>query len=196
MTKSNMYCSARPLIDTDYHRMGRKLVSPFDPAQVQPASYDVRLATRLLVAHADKVQTVDLREPLDTASMFDTFDMGPGGFKLWPGDVCLASTAETVSVPADMLCSVEGKSSLGRVWLSIHATAGFIDPGFTGKVTLEITNGSPWCIMLYPGMPIGQLRFFYLGVDVGKPYGSPGLGSHYQNAVSVEASAGFYNEKP
>jgi dCTP deaminase len=195
MTLSKMYGHARPLIDTDYKRCGRDLISPFDEARIQPASYDVTLGNKLLVPNPQKEEfDIDLRSGptqrgLKPSEAVIPLEMSELGFRVDPGGCVLAATAEMVTCPADMICSVDGKSTLGRCFIAIHATAGFIDPGFVGVVTLEITNHSPWAFWLYPGMPIGQLRFHWLNMQVERPYGSPGLGSHYQGALSVAPAA-------
>ncbi len=199
MTLSKMYGHARPLIDTDYKRVGKDLISPFDEARIQPASYDVTLGNKLLVPKlttwAQKTmpagglrREIDLRadKPRD---FVEEHVLSDKGYRLDPGECVLAATSEMVTCPADMICSVDGKSTLGRCFLAIHATAGFIDPGFIGVVTLEITNHGPWGFVLYPGLCIGQLRFHWLNMQVERPYGSPGLGSHYQGSLSVAPAA-------
>lgn len=194
MALSNMYGHARPLIDTDYHRIGSHLIQPFDPQRVQPASYDVTLDPKLLVPKLwgsghPKPPLVDLRNMKPSELMYEHM-ITEAGYELIPGACVLASTAEQICCPNDMLCSVDGKSTLGRCWIAIHATAGFIDPGYCGTVTLEITNHGPWSFMLYPGLRIGQLRFHWLAMEADRPYGSPGLGSHYQGSVGVRAAQG------
>lgn len=210
MNEANMYGAPRVLLDTDYDRIGPHLIQPFNPRRVQPASYDVTLDRKLLVPSGDPRATfsaeaalgvpssftVDLRHDAERswlnktpAELMHPWEMGDKGFHLTPGRSVLAATAERVTCPDDMICSVDGKSTLGRCWIAIHATAGFIDPGFKGVVTLEITNHGPWTFVLYPGMPIGQLRFQWLGQSVARPYGHPDLGSHYQDSDSVKAAA-------
>ena len=186
-----MFGTPRVLIDADYWRIGAHLISPFDSKQVQPASYDVTLGRRLLFPKYNPYPStrprIDLRitKPADLMVAEDMLD---SGMILQPRECVLGATAEKVTCPADMICSVDGKSTLGRCWIAIHATAGFIDPGFHGVVTLEITNHGPWSFVVYPGMRIGQLRFHWLGQSVVRPYGSPGLGSHYQDSESVKAA--------
>jgi dCTP deaminase len=189
MTLSNMYGPPRPLIDADYHRIGHHLLQPFDAARVQPASYDVTLGPKLLRPREPRPQgLLDLRSVRPAELMEE--DEVRDGYILRPNQCALVSTNELVSCPADMLCSVDGKSTLGRCFLAVHATAGFIDPGYIGVITLELTNHGPWDFVLYEGMPIAQLRFVWLGVLVDAPYGSPGLGSHYQLNTRVAAAAG------
>ena len=115
------------------------------------------------------------------------------GFVLHPGEFVLGSTLETVSLPDDLAARVEGKSSLGRLGLLTHATAGFVDPGFTGHVTLELSNVATLPIMLWPGMKIGQLAFFRLSSSSENPYGSERYGSHYQGQRGPTASRSFQN---
>ena len=112
---------------------------------------------------------------------------------LHPGEFVLGSTWETVSLPDDLAARVEGKSSLGRLGLLTHATAGFVDPGFSGHVTLELSNVATLPIMLYPGMKIGQLCFFRLSSPAESPYGSAAYGSHYQGQRGPTASRSFKN---
>lgn len=192
-----MYGAARFLIDADYHRIGPHLIQPFDPARVQPASYDVTLGTRLLRPRLDiqynahaftSFPEIDLRRTKPAELMEEEAITEEHGYILRPGHCALVSTAEQICCPNDMLCSVDGKSTIGRCFVAIHATAGFIDPGYCGAITLELVNHAPWNFMLRPGMCIGQLRFHWLGSSVQRPYGSPGLGSHYQGSTSVRAA--------
>lgn len=189
---SNMYGQARALVDADYHRIGSHLIQPFDPAQVQPASYDVTLAPKILRPRHAKEAASRLLDLRDTrpADMMVEDTIGPHGYILLPGTCALVSTKEQVACPADMICSVDGKSTLGRCFLAIHVTAGFIDPGYCGAVTLELVNHGPWDFVLYEGMAIGQLRFTWLGVRADRPYGSPGLNSHYQGSIDVRPAEG------
>ncbi len=196
MNDSNMYGHPRCLIDADYKRIGAHLIQPFDPARVQPASFDVTLGAELLVPKLTSSQAmapligglgrghrIDLRvdKPGDHMSRVALEE----GYTLTQHQAVLAATQEQVRCPNDMICSVEGKSTLARCFITCHVTAGFIDPGYCGAVTLEIVNHGPWDFVLYPGMAIAQLRFHWLGVTPDRPYGSPGLGSHYQGSTSV-----------
>ncbi len=114
-------------------------------------------------------------------------------FILHPGEFVLGSILETVTLPDDVAARVEGKSSLGRLGLLTHATAGFVDPGFSGHVTLELSNVATLPIKLWPGMKVGQLCFFRLSSPVEKPYGSDAYGSHYQGQRGPTASRSFRN---
>ena len=195
MTLSNIYGAARVLIDADYQRIGAHLIQPFNVEQVQPASYDVMLSDQILIPKSpdkpiglfSKFERIDLRTSVPESHM-KPWVMKEDGWLMRPGECVLAATVEQVRCPSDMICSVDGRSTLGRCFLAIHATAGFIDPGYCGAITLEIMNHGPWEFRLYPGLRIGQLRFHWLGVEVDRPYGSPGLGSHYQGSTSVRAA--------
>jgi dCTP deaminase len=190
MPLSNMYGPPRVLVDSDYHAIGKHLITPFDPERVQPASYDVTLGPKLLTPWGTKAaappQELDLRIT-KPASLMVPFDIGDG-YVLHPRQCALAATAEQIHCPSDMVCHVDGKSTLGRCFLAVHVTAGFVDPGFVGVVTLELVNHSPWDFVLYEGMKIGQLRFHWLAKEASRPYGSPGLGSHYQGSLQVRAA--------
>lgn len=190
MTLSNMYGAPRVLVDSDYQSMGKHLITPFDPERVQPASYDVTLGPKLLTPIHRVVSgmqpELDLRIT-KPASLMRSVDIGDG-YVLRPGQCALAATAEQINCPSDMVCHVDGKSTLGRCFIAVHVTAGFVDPGFVGVVTLELVNHSPWGFVLYEGMKIGQLRFHWLAKEASRPYGSPGLGSHYQGSLGVRAA--------
>ena len=189
MSLSNMYGQARVLVDSDYHRIGAHLIQPFDSSRVQPASYDVTLGSRILRPKADTHHDrLDLRT-MKPGELMEEDDIGDE-YILRPGSCALVATAEQIACPADMICSVDGKSTLGRCFLAVHVTAGFVDAGYCGAVTLELVNHGPWNFVLYSGMAIGQLRFTWLAVRVDKPYGSPGLDSHYQGSIDVRAAEG------
>ncbi len=165
------------------------LVRPLRPENVQPASIDLTLGATLLVpqklVHG---AIVDLRRGRP-GEYFDRVRVGRL-YVLRPGAAVLGATAETVCVPRDLVARVEGKSSLGRVFLAVHVTAGFVDPGFEGEVTLEIVNHGPLAITLYEGMAIAQINFARLCCPSLRPYGSPGLGSHYQGQSGPTAATG------
>ena len=158
---------------------GRLGIDPFDDALVQPSSVDVRLDSLFRVfnntryTHIDPAQRQD-----DLTSLVEPEDGEP--FVLHPGEFVLGSTLEVVSIPDDLAARLEGKSSLGRLGLLIHSTAGFIDPGFDGHVTLELSNVANLPITIYPGMKIGQLSFVQMSEPAETPYGSGALGSKYQ----------------
>jgi dCTP deaminase len=158
---------------------GRIGVDPFDPRCVQPASVDIRLDHRFRVFRSSRHAFIDLAAPLDDVT--ELVDVEPKTrFILHPGEFVLGSTRERIRLPDDIVSRVEGKSSLGRLGLLIHSTAGFIDPGWDGHITLELSNVNTIPITLYPGMRIGQLSFFALSSPAEHPYGSPEAGSSYQ----------------
>ena len=186
---------------------GRVVLDPWDPTLVQPSSIDVRLDKYFRLFDNHRYPYIDpAQEQPDLTRLVEvggtTVPGGvavPGGaaateaFVLHPGEFVLASTLETVSLPDDLAARVEGKSSLGRLGLLTHATAGFVDPGFSGHVTLELSNVATLPIMLYPGMKIGQLCFFRLSSPAENPYGSAAYGSHYQGQRGPTASRSWQN---
>jgi dCTP deaminase len=172
---------------------GRIVIDPWDDAMVQPASVDVRLGDSFRVFHNYRVTAIDLREP--PRNLTEEI-VAPDGepFAIHPGEFVLGRTLETVEIPDDLVCRIEGKSSIGRLGLIVHATAGFVDPGFRGTLTLEITNFNSVPIVLRPGLPIAQLSFMGLDRPAEVPYGSPELGSHYHG--QVEATESRYGATP
>jgi dCTP deaminase len=166
---------------------GRIRVDPWDPALVQPASIDVRLGDSFRVFHNYRVSTIDLREP--PANLTEEVVVPHDeAFVIHPGEFCLGRTLEWVELPDDIVARVEGKSSLGRLGLIVHATAGFCDPGWKGTLTLEFNNLTRVPIKLYPGLLIAQLSFMTLDQPARRPYGSPELGSHYQGQRAATES--------
>lgn len=158
---------------------GRVRVDPFEPAMIQPASIDVRLDRWFRVFENHKYPFIDPAAEQPDLTREVTPD-GDEPFTLHPGEFVLASTFERVSLPDDLAARLEGKSSLGRLGLLTHSTAGFIDPGFTGHITLELSNVATLPILLYPGMKVGQLCFFRLSSPADNPYGQGADGSRYQ----------------
>ena len=159
---------------------GRVGIEPFEADLVQPSSVDVRLDRRFRVFNNQKYTHIDpsVRQDELTAP----FEVAPDEpFVLHPGEFVLASTLEVVTLPDDLAARLEGKSSLGRLGLLTHSTAGFIDPGFSGHVTLELSNVANLPITLWPGMKIGQLCLFRLSSPAEHPYGSEVNGSRYQD---------------
>ncbi len=156
---------------------------------MQPASYDLSLADEVLVPNRDHLGTgtVDLRRTFNP-SLLQRLKISGSDYVLFPGECLLASTVETLRVPNDLVARVEGKSSIGRLFLTAHVTAGFIDSGFVGQVTLEICNLGPWRVLLRPGMKIAQVNFTKLTQPCARPYGSSGLGSHYQGQQGPTAA--------
>lgn len=155
-----------------------------DIRDVQPASIDVHLGDRLMI-FLDKDE-IDPRQPQPDLVYVQELD--EEGMRIMPNEFLLGSTVETLTIDGTLACDFTGKSSLARLGLMVHVTAGYIDPGFSGKVTLEIKNLNRNPIRLYPGMKIGQFKFFRLDTTCLRPYGSPGLGSHYQGQSDVTAS--------
>lgn len=166
---------------------GRIRIDPYDPANVQPSSVDVRLGDSFRVFHNHRVSAIDLRNPPQNLTEEVRVDEGEP-FVIHPGEFCLGRTLEWVELPDDIVSRVEGKSSLGRLGLIVHATAGFVDPGWKGTLTLELNNLTRVPIKLYPGLLIAQLSFMALDRPAERPYGSPELGSHYQGQVAATES--------
>jgi dCTP deaminase len=166
---------------------GRIVIEPWDDSLVQPASVDLRLGDSFRVFENHKVTAIDLRNP--PTNLTKEVEVAEGEpFAIHPGEFVLGRTLERVEIPDDVVARIEGKSSLGRLGLIVHATAGFVDPGFTGTLTLEITNLTRVPIMLYAGLPIAQLSFMALDAPAQRPYGSRELGSHYQGQVAATES--------
>ncbi|TQJ49077.1 dCTP deaminase [Phycicoccus sp. SLBN-51] len=168
----------------------RVRLEPYDPAMIQPSSIDVRLDKFFRLFDNHKYPVIDPSQ--DQPDLTRLVEVDPSdGFVLHPGEFVLGSTLETVSLPDDLAARVEGKSSLGRLGLMTHATAGFVDPGFSGHVTLELSNVATLPIILWPGMKVGQLCFFRLTSPAENPYGSEKYGSHYQGQRGPTASRSF-----
>jgi dCTP deaminase len=166
---------------------GRIVVDPWEPSHVQPASVDLRLGDSFRVFDNHRITAIDLRDvPANLTSEVQVAADEP--FVIHPGEFCLGRTLEWVELPEDIVATVEGKSSLGRLGLIVHATAGFVDPGWKGTLTLELNNLTRVPIKLYPGLLIAQLSFMALDRAAERPYGSPELGSHYQGQVAATES--------
>ena len=177
------------LAEIDAKRVG---LEPFEPAMVQPSSIDVRLDRFFRVFENHKYPHIDPAS--DQPDL--TRQVEPEGdepFILHPGEFVLGSTFELISLPDDVAARLEGKSSLGRLGLLTHATAGFVDPGFSGHVTLELANVATLPIKLWPGMKIGQLCFFRLTSPAEQPYGSGASGSRYQGQRGPTPSKSYQN---
>ena len=154
-------------------------IDPYDPTLLQPSSVDVRVDRYFRVFHNARYPYIDVREPQeDLTELVEIDDETP--FILHPGEFVLGSTLERIRLPDDLVARLEGKSSLGRLGLLIHSTAGFVDPRWTGHVTLELSNVANPPISIYYGMKIGQLSFVQLSEPAAPPYGSDGLDSKYQ----------------
>ncbi|MFT3873212.1 MAG: dCTP deaminase [Nocardioides sp.] len=172
---------------------GRIELNPWDPAMLQPSSIDVRLDRFFRVFENHRYPHIDPAEDQSELTREVIVEGTEDPFILHPGEFALGSTYEVVSLPDDVAARVEGKSSLGRLGLLTHATAGFIDPGFTGHVTLELANVATLPIKLWPGMKIGQLCFFRLTSPAEHPYGSEKYGSRYQGQRGPTPSRSFQN---
>ena len=171
---------------------GRVVLDPWEPAMLQPSSIDVRLDKYFRLFDNHKYPYIDPAE--DQPDLTRLVEIAAGEpLILHPGEFVLGSILETVTLPDDVAARVEGKSSLGRLGLLTHATAGFVDPGFSGHVTLELSNVATLPIKLWPGMKVGQLCFFRLSSAVEKPYGADAYGSHYQGQRGPTASRSFKN---
>jgi dCTP deaminase len=166
---------------------GRLRIEPWDPGLVQPASVDLLLGGSFRVFHNHRTAAIDLRDPpTNLTELIEISD--DEAFVIHPGEFVLGVTREWVSLPDDIVARIEGKSSIGRLGLIVHATAGFVDPGFAGTLTLEITNLTRVPIKLWPGLPIAQLSFMGLDQAAERPYGHPDLGSHYHGQVEATES--------
>ncbi|MER7130802.1 dCTP deaminase [Streptosporangium saharense] len=171
---------------------GRVRLDPFQPEMVQPSSIDVRLDRYFRVFENHRYPHIDPAvEQSDLTRLVEP--EGDEPFILHPGEFVLASTYEVVTLPDDIASRLEGKSSLGRLGLLTHSTAGFIDPGFSGHVTLELSNVATLPIKLWPGMKIGQLCMFRLSSPAEHPYGSEKYGSRYQGQRGPTPSRSYLN---
>jgi dCTP deaminase len=156
--------------------------------QIQPASVDLRLGREFLVYHPTRVSCLDPREPGSIADAMDRVLVeGERAFVLNPREFALGTTEERVRVPADLVGVVDGRSSVGRLAVVVHATAGFIDPGFEGQITLELSNIGSLPVKLYPGMRIAQISLHGLSSPAEQPYGS-GRGSQYNHQTGPQPS--------
>jgi dCTP deaminase len=173
-------------------RADRIRIEPYDEAMIQPSSIDFRLDRYFRVFENHRYPHID--PAVDQSDLTRVVEPeGEEPFILHPGEFVLGSTHEVVSLPDDIAARVEGKSSLGRLGLLTHATAGFVDPGFSGHVTLELANVATLPIKLYPGMKIGQLCFFRLSSPAEHPYGSEKYGSRYQGQRGPTPSRSYAN---
>ncbi|GAA4427504.1 dCTP deaminase [Georgenia halophila] len=171
---------------------GRVRLDPYEPEMIQPASLDVRLDRYFRLFDNHRYPVIDPAQ--NQPDLTRLVDAGPDEpLVLHPGEFVLGASYEQVTLPDDVAARLEGKSSLGRLGLLTHSTAGFIDPGFTGHVTLELSNTATMPIMLWPGMKIGQLCFFRLTSAAERPYGSGATGSRYQGQRGPTASRSHVN---
>jgi len=173
---------------------GRIAVDPYDPEMVQPSSIDVRVDRSFRVFHNARYPFIDVRQPMDDLTELVKVD-GDEPFILHPGEFVLGQTLERVRLPNDVVARLEGKSSLGRLGLLIHSTAGFVDAGFEGNLTLELSNVANLPVTIYHGMPIGQISFMRMDSPVERPYGSGEAGSKYQGQAEPTPSRFYLNFK-
>lgn len=171
---------------------GRVRVEPYDETMIQPSSIDVRLDRYFRVFENHKYSVID--PSVEQSELTREVEVGPKEFFiLHPGEFVLASTYEVISLPDDLAGRLEGKSSLGRLGLLTHSTAGFIDPGFSGHITLELSNVANLPVKLFPGMKIGQLCLIRLSTPAEHPYGSALYGSRYQGQRGPTPSRSWMN---
>jgi dCTP deaminase len=171
---------------------GRIGIEPFDEGLVQPSSVDVRVDRFFRVFRNSRYPFIDVKKPMDDLTeLVEVGDSEP--FILHPGEFVLGSTLERITLPDDLVARLEGKSSLGRLGLLIHSTAGFIDPGWDGHVTLELSNVANLPITIYVGMKIGQVSFVQLSEPAERPYGAEALGSKYQGQAGPTPSRYWRN---
>jgi dCTP deaminase len=170
----------------------RILIEPFDESLVQPSSVDVRVDRKFRVFHNNRYPYIDVRKPMDDLTeLIEISDDEP--FVLHPGEFVLGQTLETITLPNDIVARLEGKSSLGRLGLLIHSTAGFVDPSWKGNLTLELSNVANLPITIYYGMPIGQISFMRMDAPVEHPYGTTQVGSKYQGQDEPTPSRFYRN---
>lgn len=171
---------------------GRLVVDPLDLSMIQPSSIDVRLDRLFRVFNNSRYTHIDpARQQDDLTELVEPAEGDP--FVLHPGEFVLGATLERVALPDDLAGRLEGKSSLGRLGLLTHSTAGFIDPGFDGHITLELSNVANLPITLWPGMKIGQLCLIRLSSPAETPYGSSAVGSKYQGQRGPTPSKAYLN---
>lgn len=169
------------------------LIVPFHSEQLQPCSYDVvldGLVFSMADVETDGMRSIDAQSKNLFGIEYVADAIPQDGYCIYPDGFILANTKEFVNIPADIAARFEGKSSLGRLGLTTHVTAGFVDAGFSGQITLEIKNETKYPIYIYEGMKIGQLCFFELNKEARRPYGSEGLGSHYQGQTGPTVARG------
>jgi dCTP deaminase len=171
---------------------GRITIDPYEPANVQPSSIDIRLDRYFRVFRNHTARVIDVKE--NQEDLTELVEIGnDDSFILHPGEFVLGATAERIGLADDLVARIEGKSSLGRLGLLIHSTAGFIDPGFDGHITLELANVANLPITLYPMMKVGQVSFLQMTTPAENPYGSKSAGSKYQGQRGPTPSRYYEN---
>jgi dCTP deaminase len=171
---------------------GRIEIDPYDDSLLQPSSVDVRVDRLFRVFHNNRYPYIDVKQNQEELTELVTVE-GDHPFVLHPGEFVLGSTLERIRLPDDLVARLEGKSSLGRLGLLIHSTAGFIDPGWDGHVTLELSNVATLPITIYPGMKIGQISFMEMTEPAANPYGSSAIGSKYKGQEGPTPSRYYKN---
>lgn len=174
---------------------GHLVIEPLDEANIQPASIDLRLDRVFRTFRVTRRPFVDVRRQMDDLTELVTIE-DDEPFIIQQGTFVLGSTLESVTLPDDIVARVDGRSSLGRLGLLVHATAGYIDPGWTGKLTLELSNQSQMPIALYYGMKVSQISFLRMSTPVDRPYGSESLASKYQGQTGPTPSRIFQDFRP
>jgi dCTP deaminase len=173
---------------------GRISIEPFDEADVQPSSVDLHVDRYFRVFHNARYPFIDVKNPMEELTeLVEVKEQGP--FILHPGEFVLGSTLESVRLGDDLVARLEGKSSLGRLGLLIHSTAGFVDAGWEGHLTLELSNVANLPITIYPGMKIGQISFYQMTSEAENPYGSKKVRSKYQGQKGPTPSRYYENFK-
>jgi dCTP deaminase len=170
---------------------GRIGIDPFDDAMVQPCSIDVTVGDAFRVFRNSLYPYIDVKQPMEDLTELVRVT-GEDAFILHPGEFVLGVVAERITLPDDIVATLDGKSSLGRLGLVVHQTAGVIDAGFDGHITLELANVANLPITVYPGMRVAQLSFMAMTTPADKPYGSGALGSKYQGG-RAEPTASRYH---
>lgn len=174
---------------------GRIVIDPLGEGCIQPSSVDLHVDRYFRIFRNHTSRVIDVREDQeDLTELVDIGDEDP--LVLHPGEFLLGSTSERVGLPDDLVARLEGKSSLGRLGLLIHSTAGFVDAGWDGHLTLELSNVANLPITVYPGMKIGQISFLRMTTPADQPYGTTGLGSKYQGQHGPTPSRYFENFRP
>ena len=171
---------------------GRIVIDPLGEGCIQPSSVDLHVDRYFRVFRNHTMGMIDVKQDLE--DLTELVEVGEDGvFMLHPGEFVLGSTAERVALPDDIVARLEGKSSLGRLGLLIHSTAGFVDAGWDGHLTLELSNVANLPITLYPGMKIGQISFLQMTTPADQPYGTGALGSKYKGQRGPTPSRYFEN---
>jgi dCTP deaminase len=171
---------------------GRIVIDPYDESLVQPSSVDVRVDNKFRVFHNARYAFIDVRKRMDDLTELVEVS-GEEPFVLHPGEFVLGQTLESIALPDDLVARLEGKSSLGRLGLLIHSTAGFVDPSWEGNLTLELSNVANLPITIYHRMPIGQISFMQMDGPVERPYGASEVGSKYQGQAEPTPSRFYRN---